>query len=105
MGSAYSIVGLNEGVVDSDDVNVASSDAIKSSLVSIVIQTDVLIHVFHGVIKFISQTRSHSRVTEDLDELLVTWDQFTAAETKGELTIRPIRPKPLIPTWGTIVVI
>lgn len=67
-GIAYSIVGLDERVVDGDDVDVVVLDA-----------------------KQVCQTRTKSKCR---------WAGFTHALRK---TMRPMRPKPLIPTLTTIV--
>lgn len=80
---AYRILGLNEGVIDGDNMNVVMLDPVAH--MGIVSRLSCLIS---------GHQRGNQRIAEDLGAS----EGDLLEHKRALLTIRPIRPKPLIPT-------
>ena len=81
----HSILGLDEGIVDGNDLNVVVLDALNVSVTAA------------GVLGVRMLTRCGRPEREVSDGARKRWT------LKGGLTMRPMRPKPLMPTLVTIL--
>jgi hypothetical protein len=80
--ATHGIFGLNEGIVDSDDLDLVMLDAGRFSQVPLV----AVCGIYEQLTRYDRPVKSCQRDCPD------------DVGIESELTIRPMRPKPLIPT-------